>query len=396
MAWSAITITRSMFIRQLLNTLVVVLGVLALASNFYIYNYQRIKKSSCSWPHGSDAPIRLMAFGDPQITGSNGKTSLRKRLDIYGNDHFLGHIYESMAGHMNPTQIAVMGDLLSSQWIGDDEFYRRVDRYKQRIFKNPKVDIFNVSGNHDVGYHGEMSPERVERFRNAFGELNFVKYYNNEGVPPLRIVVINSLALDGPGMSDEYSSEVFTFLSTLRDGPSFPGSTILLLHVPLKKASGICTDEEMFAYYEWNTLRSQNHLSAEASEFVLDCVFGRQNRYGGIILTGHDHIGCESEYAFNQTAGLWQNRPYHPEISGDSDYQVEYPPIPEIVVRSMMGEFGGSTGLLSGRITPEGDRYEFLFSLCQFGVQHIWWATKVVSYLFAAALAVNSIFQLLV
>lgn len=383
-----------MFIRKLLNTLVVVLGVLTLATNFYIYNYQRIKSGSCSWPHGSRASIRLMAFGDPQITGSNGKTSLRKRLDIYGNDHFLGHIYDSMVGSLDPTQIAVMGDLLSSQWISDDEFYRRVDRYKQRIFKDPKVDIFNISGNHDVGYHGEMSSERIERFKDAFGELNFVKHYENGKMPPLRIVVINSLALDGPGMSDEYSSEVFSFLSALRDGPSFLGSTILLLHVPLKKAAGMCTDEEMFAYYEWNTLRSQNHLSAEASEFVLDCVFGRQNKYGGIILTGHDHIGCESEYAFNKTAGSWQNRPYNPQVFWEPDSDVEYPPIPEIVVRSMMGEYGGSTGLLSGRINEQGDHYEFLFNLCKFGVQHIWWATKVISYLFAASLGVNLIFQL--
>lgn len=79
--------------------------------------------------------MKLLAFGDPQIRGVDDSSSLRTKLDLWGNDHYLSHIYNVLAPNLAPTHVAVMGDLISSQWISDDEFYERGVRFSERIFR---------------------------------------------------------------------------------------------------------------------------------------------------------------------------------------------------------------------------------------------------------------------
>src|SRR5450755_4607241 len=53
----------------------------------------------------------------------------RKRLDIFGNDYYLAHIYRTLHWWTKPTHVSVLGDLVGSQWIEDDEFNLRGSRY---------------------------------------------------------------------------------------------------------------------------------------------------------------------------------------------------------------------------------------------------------------------------
>ena len=142
--------------------------------------------------------------------------------------------------------------------------------------------------------------------------------------------------------------------------------------MPLAKPEGVCSDGPYFTYYgeeyDW-ALREQNHLAEETSQRVLDFVFGPGNPHGGVILTGHDHEGCESTYHYEE--GRWAVSAGSPATTGTRG-------VHEITVRSMMGEFGGNGGLLSGGRRDDGE-WNFTFSLCTFGVQHIWWASKVLT-----------------
>ncbi|KAL1835203.1 hypothetical protein VTK73DRAFT_6020 [Phialemonium thermophilum] len=131
------------------------------------------------------APFRLLAFGDPQLEGDtsipnahgpylphlsairahltlrtdhpslrhrvrqilhdavdllfddvpNTVESFRKRLDLFGNDFYLAHIYRTLRWWTRPTHVAVLGDLVGSQWLTDDEFDRRSWRYWNRVFR---------------------------------------------------------------------------------------------------------------------------------------------------------------------------------------------------------------------------------------------------------------------
>ena len=127
----------------------------------------------------SQAPFRLLAFGDPQLEGDTSIPyvirdsyrpsklrlrlsqnrnpikvlleavtdffqygilgalyKLRKQADLIGNDYYLAHIYQTLQRQTDPTHVTVLGDLLGSQWIDDTEFERRARRYWKRVFKN--------------------------------------------------------------------------------------------------------------------------------------------------------------------------------------------------------------------------------------------------------------------
>lgn len=352
-------------------------NALTVALRFYLSHYN-LFHSGCSWADPT-AEIKLAAFGDPQITGTSAGTSYRKRLDVFGNDHYLGHVYNTVIKRLVPSHVAVMGDLISSQWIDDLEFYQRARRYRQWIFNNRDgIEFFNISGNHDIGYGGEMNMERVNRYEAVYGNLNFeVVYHFGDEKLPYRVVGINSLALDGPNFDPQYEREVKEFMQKLWE-QQFRGATILLTHIPLHKPSGICRDGPHFKYYEWGTIKEQNHLTKDSSELVLKTFFQQGNKYGGVVLTGHDHEGCDSVYSknFDETWEVQSGRQGWQEYSSSGQDAI----VSEHTVRSMMGEYGGNTGLLTGKFNASTQRWDFYYTVCPFVVQHLWWVSKVATY----------------
>jgi hypothetical protein len=372
----------------------------------------------------------MLAFGDPQIKGNWPSTPYVKRLDTYGNDYYLGHIYNVMKRRLQPTHVAVLGDLFSSQWIGDSEFFNRTRRYVTRLFDQPdeqreyvlnfmkendSVDwnaflhdtksksihdlefgfsdvydwntpnyvkrfeneplFLNVSGNHDIGYSGDATWQHMARYFKLFGKDNYWIEYEAGTPHAWRVVVLNSLLLEGPALQPEFLEYTWEFLYQLFER-KFDGATILLTHVPFYKEEGLCFDGPHFDYYGENArepykigkLRSHNHLSKDVTKRVLNLVF---NDRPGIILTGHDHEGCETYYNKNNTDSNWY-----------TSKAVEEPlAIKEITVRAMMGEFGGNTGIMTGHFNTIEAQWEFDFKLCPFIIQHVWWVTKVVTIL---------------
>ncbi|KAI5959509.1 uncharacterized protein KGF55_005337 [Candida pseudojiufengensis] len=375
--------------------------------------------------------IHMLLFGDPQINGNWPNTKYIKRLDNYGNDYYLGHIYNTMSKRLRPSHVTVMGDLFSSQWILDTEFYNRTLRYVERLFpqdyeykrnviethskhedynwnlwlenetkmdpldrfnsrvyndvydwvyqdrKTPNFDnplFINLTGNHDIGYSGDATWQHMARFHHLFGQNNFVINYNKETERSWRIVVLDSLTLEGPALQNEFLEYTWSFLNHLEkyENPTFNGSTILLTHIPMYKKAGLCRDGPEHKYYKNYTrepykvglLRSQNHLSYETTQKVMSIVFTNVNK-SGIILTGHDHEGCDDWY--NYVDGEW--------VASKEQSPKNRQSVREIVVRSMMGDFDGQTGILTGKFL--NDNWRFDFSYCSFTVQHWWWASKI-------------------
>ena len=96
--------------------------------------------------------IHLLAFGDPQIKGIWKNPLYRTRLDIFGNDFYLGHIYSMMHKRLNPSHVVVLGDLFSSQWIPDNEFFNRTKRYMTRIFNRNSPNLTEIQSK----YHNDL------------------------------------------------------------------------------------------------------------------------------------------------------------------------------------------------------------------------------------------------
>jgi hypothetical protein len=293
----------------------------------------------------------------------------------------------------------------------------------------------NITGNHDIGYAGELNQERLGRWEEHFGPANYVHTLNIPDLPPLRIVLFNTLNLDSPATDHALQNETHSFLqSLLPEDHEIPiPQTVLLTHLPLYRGPGICTDPPRFDYWSLNItdhmgnvtgyfrpIKHQNHLSRWASDWILETIFGDHDE--GIILGGHDHEGCDvlhrrlsdaeqehswhandhthdelkrrrkrqdpgtqeetggvevaaeenfdaaqppppvheneqvhhpleiSQYAAhvrnNLSAGIWEAHKYSPKTSG----------IREITVRSMMGDFQGNVGLLTGSYNQDTQR----------------------------------------
>jgi hypothetical protein len=386
--------------------------------------------------------IRMMAIGDPQLNGNWPNTPYLKRLDNYGNDYYLGHIFDVMSKRLDPTFVAMMGDLVSSQWTGDSEFYNRTRRILQRSFKRPidqyiaelefiekhedadwfsflenfdanlnsgffKTDeayahenvynwnngtskplFLNVTGNHDIGY-GDTTYQHLARWKKLYGDVNYWIEYDSDTDHPWRIVMLNTLSIDGPMLQPQFQEYTLQFIEVLKQR-KYTGSTILLTHVPMYKRTGLCKDGPNFEYYQASgchgcspdrvgLLKSQNHLSLESTRAVLDAIFGDGN--GGIILTGHDHYGCDNYYNFIDEDDGWVA-----SKSIDSEKWIR-----EITVRSIMGDYGGTVGIMTGHFNETNKKWDFDYTQCVLGVQHIWWAAQV-STLFALLFHSISIF----
>lgn len=264
--------------------------------------------------------------------------SVRKRIDLWGNDFYLAHMYRTLNWWTVPTHTTVLGDLVGSQWISDTEFEWRAWRYWNRAFSGGhrvpdesatwpaeeyEVDgylgksvynetwqrrIINVAGNHDIGYAGDLNNERMDRFERVFGKANYElrfelptsvlspggastirndtasndENYNGQDdrlVPELRIVVLNDMNLDTPALSSELQDQTYSFLNEIistATAVEFKGhATVLLTHVPLYKPEGVCVDAPLFTFHDGDgTLKEQNQLSADASRGVVEGIFG--------------------------------------------------------------------------------------------------------------------------
>ncbi|KAL2063796.1 hypothetical protein VTL71DRAFT_5601 [Oculimacula yallundae] len=364
----------------------------------------------------------------------------RKRLDHIGNDYYLGHIYRTMHWWTDPTHVTVLGDLVGSQWIDDDEFEERGWRYWNRVFKGgiivseeltsqPSEDfqdikvlgedapawkkrILNVAGNHDVGYAGDLSPERVARFTRVFGKTNYELRFqlpvdsNNvivEGgeaekrpIPELRIVVLNDMNLDTPVGSQEMQDDTYDFLNKVitssHDVERAASFTIVLTHIPMHKEAGICVDGPFFDFFNGdfgNGVKEQNHLSLDASKGFLEGIFGKNGNpdvsgggYGrnGVILTGHDHEGCNVYHYMNQSdpTRQWEATTWPKALAAGIVDAYRIPGLREITVQSMMGGFAGNAGLMSLWFDEATWEWQFEFANCGLGTQHIWWLVHIL------------------
>ncbi|KAK9460596.1 uncharacterized protein V1516DRAFT_421232 [Lipomyces oligophaga] len=364
-------------------------------------NYFAYLDTRCDWPNEQHHPndIRMLLHGDPQIRGGSSFSSPITKLDIFGNDFFLGHLHKKLFHLLNPSHVVVLGDLFSSQWIDDEEFEHRQHRYRKRIFRQlyGNIDgpgphrplIWNLSGNHDIGYAHEVTDERVERFEKYFGKLNFV-YYGYKW----RAIIFDSMSIDGSLDDLDFGQGLRTkavraFLEE-QMAVDFQGTTILLTHVPFHKEQGACVDPPFFSYYDEGTnrlIREQNMISRETSQWILEGFFG----YGhGLIINGHDHEGCMVIH--QKMEQQWEAQPL---AKGETSYDYTFEPeddsrVLEVTVRSMMGQYGGNSGLLYGSYSDNREDFsKFKFTLCVFGSQTKWWVATIMLTLSAITLMLS-------
>ena len=474
---------------QLILLLSSALATLATISTVYLYLYPLFH--NCAFPlppaHIAPlAPLRLLALGDPQLEGDtslpdpsapllpcaaeswrrwrdgdvhslsaeirNATRSVlakdlpgllnaqRKRLDLWGNDYYLAHVYRTVRWWTAPSHVAVLGDLLGSQWIDDGEFHRRADRYYARVFAGASMvpareegadlegevdwerSLINIAGNHDIGYAGDFDTHRAVRFEERFAPLNWELRFQLDGehasrltsayqdvpegerAPPrLHLVMLNSMNLDSPAYNETLQQDSRGFLDWCSEDArsSRPEDAVVLLtHIPLYKKEGICVDGPFFSYFpedQSGGISEQNHLTEETSRLILDGLFmnsrddAEQGARAGVIINGHDHEGCHVRHSLSRPdvgnvtgqnssmIGDWTTTLHTSELTGESTHVVS-----EVTLRSMMGSYGGNAGLVSGWFDPDAQRWRFEYHSCMFwsaaylvGGAHLGYASRM-------------------
>jgi hypothetical protein len=202
-----------------------------------------------------------------------------------------------------------------------------------------------------------LSPEKLDRWERIYGRVNFYNDYDfGQGL--IRIIVLNTLNMDSPATFTELQEETFSFLETIPKPESENFAVVLLTHIPLFKPAGFCVDEPHTDYW-WDAgpIQEQTHLTQVSSDWILDNIFSslEGGAVPGLILTGHDHEGCdvvhymERENAHNETDVqleeiVWKQAMYN---TSTANLVCNGNAVREITVRSMMGDFGGNVGLVN-------------------------------------------------
>ncbi|RIA96101.1 hypothetical protein C1645_420212 [Glomus cerebriforme] len=375
------------------------LTITALGATLYLYYYTVF----CGW-NWRDAEARILFLADPQIEGDAKiyRQGKRGEIDVWGNDIYLRHIYTSFVSPYSlftrkPTHTIVLGDLFSSQWIREEEFNKRVERYKW-IFGDPRREynhkFINLTGNHDIGYNWDIDQYRINRWKREFGHVNFLDWIpSSDEKKGHRMSVINSMNVDGPASDEISRSETWSLLNILaeeREQDNYRTPLIFLTHIPIYKKEGICVDGPMTIYDNTGSfIKEQNHLLQNSSEFILTRLRPK------FIFAGHDHEGCDvthvvrikenKEYLINHYRTLDFEKEKNQIISGD-DYSENGKLkeniwiVREVTVRSVMGAFGGNAGLfeIKRQINKNGsEEFEYNYSSCPFVINHIPWIVVV-------------------
>ena len=382
----------------------------------------------------------------------------RKAIDLFGNDFYLAHIYRTVHWWTNPTHVTVLGDLVGSQWIEDDEFERRAGRFWNRTFKggervpddvaaypskefnvtgylngSPEEDIWtrrviNVAGNHDIGYAGDLTEERLERFEKHFGKANYELRFrlhirdpevaatimnptfnpdSKRVIPEIRILVVNDMNLDTPARSLPLQDATYAFINeainTAHEVDIEGVFTLILTHIPMYKPDGICVDAPFFDFHaaeEGGGVKEQYLLSLDASKGFLEGVYGMNGNINatgsgkgraGVVLNGHDHEGCDTYHFINQTnvteshSPQWEQWHWRDAAMSSLPGRHGHPGRREITVRSMMADFGGNAGLYSMWFDEEKWEWQYEYAVCPLGRQYFWWFTHILDLIIPIA-----------
>ncbi|XP_017654063.1 metallophosphoesterase 1 isoform X2 [Nannospalax galili] len=302
----------------LLKFTVVVFSVL-LFCEFLIY-YLVIFQ--CHWPkvkrlahdHGEQEPVlKAMFLADTHLLGE-----IRGHwLDRLRREWQMERAFQTALWLLQPEVVFILGDIFDEgKWSSAKAWEDDVQRFQKMFRLTSTVQLKVVVGNHDIGFHYQMSKYRIKRFEKVF---NSERLFSWKGVnshrcprldlPPapvcLSFVMVNSVAMEGDGCSicSEAEAELLEISHKLNCSRKVQGSShceggqrlpssapVLLQHYPLYRPSDAnCSGEDAAPPEEKNIPFKEKYdvLSREASQKLLWWLQPR------LVLSGHTHSACE-------------------------------------------------------------------------------------------------------
>ncbi|XP_032254927.1 metallophosphoesterase 1 isoform X2 [Phoca vitulina] len=287
---------------SLLLKLTAVVFAVLLFCEFLIY-YLVIFR--CDWPevktpaHDSgQKTLKAMFLADTHLLGE-----VRGHwLDKLRREWQMERAFQTALWLLQPEVVFILGDIFDEgKWSSFQAWADDVERF-QKIFRHPRhVQLKVVAGNHDIGFHYQMSTYKIKRFEKVF---NPERLFSWKGM---------NVALEGDGchicseaeaelieISHKLncSREVGEHLKAQERGPGrcgraplLPASApVLLQHFPLfRRSDANCSGEDAAPQEERAIPFKERYdvLSREASQQLLWWLRPR------LILSGHTHSACE-------------------------------------------------------------------------------------------------------
>ncbi|XP_008586272.1 PREDICTED: metallophosphoesterase 1 isoform X1 [Galeopterus variegatus] len=155
----------------------------------------------CNWPEvqtpaydsEQETPepvLRAMFLADTHLLGE-----VRGHwLDKLRREWQMERAFQTALWWLQPDVVFILGDVFDEgKWSSPQAWADDVKRF-QRMFRHPShVQLKVVAGNHDIGFHYQMSTYRVKRFEKVF---NSERLFSWKGI---NFVMVNSVALEGDG-----------------------------------------------------------------------------------------------------------------------------------------------------------------------------------------------------
>uniref|UniRef100_A0AAR2K5L9 Metallophosphoesterase 1 n=1 Tax=Pygocentrus nattereri TaxID=42514 RepID=A0AAR2K5L9_PYGNA len=235
----------------------------------------------CSWPEikqseDSPRPLRALFLSDPHLLGA-----IRGHwFDKLRREWQMERAFQTAMWLLRPEMVFILGDVFDEgKWSSPKDWEDDVRRFKQ-IFRHPSdTELVVLIGNHDIGFHHEMTRYKLERFEKVFN-VTSARILTKRGV---NFLLVNSVALHGDHcpICQSVENELYSLSQALNCSTQ---------HYPLYRASDAeCTGvdaappNERYQHFH----ERYDVLSQDASKMLL---WWFQPR---LILSGHTHSGCE-------------------------------------------------------------------------------------------------------
>ncbi|XP_048031090.1 metallophosphoesterase 1 isoform X2 [Megalobrama amblycephala] len=158
----------------------------------YVIYYPVIMR--CSWPHieteDSHSPLRALFLSDTHLLGA-----IRGHwLDKLRREWQMERAFQTSLWLLNPEVVFILGDVFDEgKWSSSQDWEDDVRRFK-RIFRHSSdTKLVVLIGNHDIGFHNEMTKQKLERFEQVFN-VTSARILTIRGV---NFLLVNSVALHG-------------------------------------------------------------------------------------------------------------------------------------------------------------------------------------------------------
>ncbi|XP_067107629.1 metallophosphoesterase 1-like [Osmerus mordax] len=271
----------------------------------YLIYYPAIWR--CAWPGldgngaGQDKPLLAMFLSDTHLLGAvKGHW-----LDKIRREWQMERSFQTAVSVLHPEMVFILGDIFDEgKWSTPENWQEDVRRFNH-IFRHPNnTELIGIIGNHDIGFHHEMSWSKLERFEKVFN-FTSASVITRKAV---NFILVNSMALHGDHcpICQAVETQLYRISQALncsaqplhtrmrrhcQDVQLFPATApIILQHYPLYRVSdAMCKGTDAALPEERHLLFEERYdvLSQEASNKLL---WWFQPR---LILSGHTHSACK-------------------------------------------------------------------------------------------------------